>query len=356
MNAYDEIRERLRSEPRSWLVTGVAGFIGSHLLEALLRLDQRVIGVDSFVTGKPANLNDVGRRVGPARARHFSLIEGDIRDPGVCRAAVDGVDVVLHQAALGSVPRSLEDPLDAHSSNVTGFLNMLIAARDAGVRRFVYASSSSVYGDDESVTKSEPRLGDPLSPYAATKLADEIYAGVFERSYGFAGVGLRYFNVFGPRQDPNGPYAAVIPRWTEELLRGRDCVVFGSPEKSRDFCFVENVVQCNLLAACVEPVPACTPRVFNVACGERTTLGALFRLIRERVARHRPEALNAELLEAAARPGDIEHSLADIQRARHELGYAPLYGIGRGLDRTVDSCVADVGPRRVSSERGAELG
>jgi UDP-N-acetylglucosamine/UDP-N-acetylgalactosamine 4-epimerase len=354
-SAYEDTCERLRGEPRTWLVTGVAGFIGSHLLETLLGLDQVVVGVDNFSTGRLENLRDVNLNVSPVQARRFKLIEGDICDPELCQNAARGVDFVLHQAALGSVPRSIEDPLSSHESNVTGFVNVLCAARAAGVSKVVYASSSSVYGNDESTTKTEARLGTPLSPYAVTKLADELYAGVFAESYGLDSVGLRYFNVFGPRQDPNGPYAAVIPRWAEQLIRGEPCVVFGTPEKSRDFCFVENVVQCNLLAACGAASSPSGPRVFNVACGERTTLRELFALIRDRVARHRPEVASALLHEAPARAGDIEHSLADIERARTHLGYQPGYDIRRGLDRAVDHYVSALAepPRRVESKVAA---
>jgi len=331
---FNEISASFRRSPKRWLVTGVAGFIGSHLLEALLENGQTVVGLDNFSTGHRANLEDVTSRLDPAAAARFEFIEGDIRDPALCQAAVAGADVVLHQAALGSVPRSVEAPLDAHANNVTGFLNVLAAARDAGVKRFVYASSSSVYGSDDSAVKIEPRLGTPLSPYAVTKLTDELYARVFREVYGFESVGLRYFNVFGPRQDPNGAYAAVIPRWTERLLRGEECAVFGDPLKSRDFCFVRNVVECNLLAAAA-PAAAIADGVFNVACGARTTLAELFDLIKSHASKYRPAAQNALLRQEPARAGDISHSLADIERARRCLGYRPEHDVARGLENAV---------------------
>ena len=333
MAHYAELAERLRCEPRRWLVTGVAGFIGSHLLENLLRLGQSVIGVDNFSTGHVRNLEDVTSRVGPAAAR-FELVEGDIRDLAVCRKAASGVDIVLHQAALGSVPRSVDDPLESHACNVTGFMNVLVAARDAGVERLVYASSSSVYGSDDASIKSEGRLGTPLSPYAVTKLSNELYARVFHDVYAFETVGLRYFNVFGPRQDPNGPYAAVIPRWTEHLFSGQECVVYGDPNKSRDFCYVQNVVECNLLAAGAAADNLGDP-VFNVACGRRTTLLELFNAIKQRVAAYRPDTAMATLRHEPARAGDIAHSLADIERAKSSLGYRAEYDISRGLDLSV---------------------
>jgi UDP-N-acetylglucosamine 4-epimerase len=334
MALYAEVAERLERQPRRWLVTGVAGFIGSHLLENLLRLGQSVIGVDNFMTGHVRNLDDVTRKVGPAAAARFELIEGDIRDLAVCRRAASGVDIVLHQAALGSVPRSVDEPLESHACNVTGFMNVLVAARDAGVERLVYASSSSVYGSDDAPIKSEPRLGVPLSPYAVTKLGNELYARVFRDVYAFDTVGLRYFNVFGPRQDPNGPYAAVIPRWTERLLRAQECVVYGDPNKSRDFCYVQNVVECNLLAACA-PAGNLTDPVYNVACGRRTTLLELFSAIKQRAAVYRPDAARTSLREEPARAGDIAHSLADIERAKKTLGYRPSYDVSRGLELSV---------------------
>lgn len=343
---YDLLREELRARPRTWLVTGAAGFIGSHLVEHLLRLDQRVVGLDDFSTGREENVREALALVSPEQAQRFRLHEGDIRTPEACARACEGVEVVLHQAALGSVPRSVKDPLRTHDVNVTGFLRVLLAARDAGVRRVVYASSSSVYGDHPDLPKVEDRLGRPLSPYAASKHADELYAHAFGRCYGLELVGLRYFNVFGPRQDPDGPYAAVMPQWFAALLAGREVAINGDGETSRDFCFVENVVQANLLAATTADRDA-LGRAFNVAYGERTTLNELFLLIRERVARVRPEAQVARPTHRDFRPGDVRHSLAAIEEARRLLGYAPTHSVRDGLDLTAPwYASAARGPRR----------
>ena len=329
---YDDVCSRLRCEPRRFLVTGVAGFIGSHLLEALLGLGQSVTGLDNFATGSRNNLSDVLGRVGSVAAARFRFIEGDIRDPLACGNAVKGARVVLHQAALASVPRSIEDPLSCYSVNVDGFLNVLLAARSADVEQIVYASSSSVYGDDASGVKTEGRIGNPLSPYASTKLVDEIYAGVFERTYGISSVGLRYFNVFGPRQDPAGPYAAVVPRWLEKLLSNEQCVAFGDGTASRDFCYVDNVVQANVLAACA---PESGHALFNIGCGARITLLELFDALRKGVAFHQPSAANATLRFDSPRTGDIPHSLASIVRAEDELGYVPSHDLARGITETI---------------------
>src|SRR5450755_2465807 len=276
----DEIARQLADRPRRWLVTGSAGFIGSHLVEVLLRAGQHVTSIDNFATGHRANLDEVHRLVGDAAWARHRFIEGDIADEPACAAACEGVEAVLHQAALGSVPRSVRDPLATHRANATGFLNMLIAARDAGVVRFVYAASSSTYGDSPTLPKVEDRIGRPLSPYAVTKYINELYADVFARCYGFATIGLRYFNVFGPRQDPLGAYAAVIPRWVAAMLAGETCVIYGDGETSRDFCFVANAVQANLRAALVED-PEALNQVYNVAVGDRTTLSELHAVIAE---------------------------------------------------------------------------
>jgi len=334
MTNFQELEESLRDEPRRWLVTGVAGFIGSHLLETLLRLRQKVVGLDNFATGHARNLADVATRVGPEAFSGFRFIEGDIRDPAICAGAVEGVDLVLHQAALGSVPRSMQEPLNSHAANVDGFINVLLAASGAGVKRFVYASSSSVYGDEPSSCKIEERRGRLLSPYAATKLIDEVYAETFRQTHGIESVGLRYFNVFGPRQDPQGAYAAVIPRWTEQLINGEPCVVFGDGSTSRNFCFVDNVVQANLLAACA-PSEQLQDHVFNVACGDSTSLLDLFAMIRSLVGRYRSATANATLAREAPRPGDIRHSLASIERARAQLGYRPSFDVATGMAETV---------------------
>jgi UDP-N-acetylglucosamine 4-epimerase len=297
-------------------------------------LNQSVVGLDNFATGNRSNLVDVAARVGTRAFANFSFVEGDICDPRACGEACQGVELVLHQAALGSVPRSMVDPAASHAANVNGFVNVLLAARAARVRRVVYASSSSVYGDDPSDIKTEERLGRTLSPYAATKLIDEIYADTFRRTHGIDSVGLRYFNVFGPRQDPQGAYAAVIPRWTQQLLSDEPCAVYGDGSATRDFCFVDNVVQANLLAALASP-EAVAPGVFNVACGARTSLLDLYAAIRGLVARVNPAALSRSLLLEVPRPGDIPHSLASIARASRALGYVPGYDLMRGLERTV---------------------
>lgn len=328
---YEALKAQLREQPRTWLVTGAAGFIGSHLLEQLLRLDQRVVGLDNFATGSRQNLADVKERVTRQQGARFRLVEGDIRDASACAEAFKGVELTLHQAALGSVPRSHKDPLQTHEVNLTGFLQVLLAARDAGVRRVVFASSSSVYGDHPALPKVEDAVGRVLSPYAASKFADELYAGMFGRCYGLELIGLRYFNVFGPRQDPGGPYAAVIPLWFAGLRDGREVTIHGDGETSRDFCFVENVVQANLLAATTANSEA-LGEVFNVACGDRTTLNQLFELIRDRVARGRPAASQERPVHLDFRPGDVRHSLASVDKARRLLGYQPTHSVSQGLD------------------------
>lgn len=330
MSAYLDAQRGLRAAPRTWLVTGAAGFIGSNLTETLLALGQRVVGLDNFSTGYRRNLDEVRAAVGEDAWRRFHFVEGDIRDLPTCHAVCRGVEYVLHQAALGSVPRSLEDPLASHQSNVDGFLHVLLAARDAGVRRFVYAASSSTYGDHPGLPKVEERIGRPLSPYAVTKYVNELYAQVFQQSYGTETVGLRYFNVFGRRQDPNGAYAAVIPRWVGQLLAGRECVIHGDGETSRDFCYVENAVQANLLAA-VAAGEGVAGEVYNVAVGERTTLNRLFAEIRDTLAAFRPELAGAEPRYGAFRAGDVRHSQADISKIRQRLGYAPTHTVRQGL-------------------------
>jgi UDP-N-acetylglucosamine 4-epimerase len=332
-SAYDRAREALTREPRVWLVTGAAGFIGSNLVEALLALGQTVAGFDNFATGHRHNVDDVAARAGDGA--RFRFVEGDIRDPAACLAACRGADVVLHQAALGSVPRSIENPAATHASNVDGFFNMLVAARDAGVRRFVYAASSSTYGDHPALPKVEEVIGRPLSPYAVTKLVNELYAGVFGRTYGLETTGLRYFNVFGRRQDPEGAYAAVIPKWVGSILEGRPCEINGDGETSRDFCYVDNVIQANILAA-TAPAERAADQVFNVACGERTTLNELFAAIRDGLARHRPELAGARPEYREFRAGDVRHSLADISKIRRELGYQPTHLVRRGLDEALE--------------------
>lgn len=329
-NRYEEVRKSLQNAPGAWLITGVAGFIGSNLLEALLNLDQRVLGLDNFSTGRRENLEEVQRKTSPDRWRNFKFIEDDIRNLDACRKACEKVDYVLHQAALGSVPRSIDNPILSHDNNVNGIINMLVAARDCGVGRFVFASSSSVYGDYAGLPKVEEKTGRPLSPYAATKCVKELYAQVFSRTYGIETIGLRYFNVFGPRQNPEGAYAAVIPRWFQGLIRGSETFIFGDGETSRDFCFVANAVQANLLAAVAARKEALN-RVYNVAYGRNTTLNRLFELIRERVAERHPEAEGILPTYKDFRAGDVRHSLADISAARELLGYVPRYSLEDGL-------------------------
>jgi UDP-N-acetylglucosamine 4-epimerase len=312
----------------TWLVTGAAGFIGSHLLETLLAHGQRVVSLDNFATGKRENLLEVEAAVGRAAWKRHRFIEGDIADPQTCRLACLGADIVLHQAALGSVPRSIADPLATHRSNVTGFLNVLDAAREARAR-FVYASSSAIYGDHPALPKSEEAIGGALSPYAVTKQANELYAGVFARCYGMQTIGLRYFNVFGPRQDPDGPYAAVIPRWLRALLRGDPAEIHGDGATTRDFTYVANAVQANLRAALVAN-PSALGRVYNVAVGESTSLATLFQLLRRLVDEQRPEPA-ARCVQRPLREGDVRHSLADIGLARTLLGYSPTHTLSSGL-------------------------
>ena len=329
MSAYSELTKSMTAEPSRWLITGVAGFIGSNLLEHLLKLGQTVVGLDNFLTGYQKNLDMVRDIVGPEAWSRFTFIEGDIRDIDTCRAACQGVQHVLHEAALGSVPRSIDDPLLSNSCNITGYLHMLVAARDAGVKSFVYAASSSTYGDSPELPKVEDKIGSPLSPYAVTKYVDELYADVFHRCYGFSSVGLRYFNVFGQRQDPYGAYAAVIPQWFAALTKGDTVYVNGDGETSRDFCYIDNVVQANLLASYA--AEDARDLVYNVAFGQRTTLNELFRLIRDEVVRHKPEAAEAKPAYRDFRAGDVRHSLADITRARTLLGYEPEYDVRQGL-------------------------
>ncbi|QDL39146.1 NAD-dependent epimerase/dehydratase family protein [Rhodoferax sediminis] len=365
MTAYEQLQTRLAQEPATWLITGVAGFIGSNLLETLLKLNQRVVGLDNFATGHQRNLDEVQTLVTPAQWAHFQFIEGDIRHLADCQRAMtycpsradspsrptchsrEGgnpplphhpVDYVLHQAALGSVPRSIADPLTTNAANITGFLNMLVAARDAQIKRFVYAASSSTYGDHPGLPKVEDVIGKPLSPYAVTKYVNELYADVFARAYGLPSIGLRYFNVFGPRQDPEGAYAAVIPKWIASLIQDEPVYINGDGETSRDFCFIDNVVQANLLAATALVIAGADPQsmspvnqVYNVAVGERTTLNELYTQLRRHLLPRYPHLQGAQPVHREFRAGDVRHSLADIGKARRLLGYAPTQRIGQGL-------------------------
>ncbi|WP_313950571.1 SDR family oxidoreductase [Accumulibacter sp.] len=327
---FAALGQRLRAEPARWLVTGSAGFIGSHLVEALLGLGQQVIGLDNLSTGHRRNVDEVRSLVTGEQWLRHRFIEADIRDLDACRDACRDVDFVLHQAALGSVPRSLADPVATNAANVDGFLNMLVAARDAGVKRFVYAASSSTYGDHQALPKVEDRIGRPLSPYAVTKLVNELYAEVFARCYDFPSIGLRYFNVFGARQDPEGAYAAVIPRWTRAMLLGDLVTINGDGETSRDFCFVDNAVQANLLAATTAD-PAAINQVYNVAVDDRTSLNRLFEILRDALSEIRPQVRQMQAVHGEFRPGDVRHSQADIRKARRLLGYLPGYGLEAGV-------------------------
>ncbi len=337
---FEQLKQQLLAHPKAWLLTGVAGFIGSNLLEALLRLDQQVIGIDNLSTGNTRNLDQVRDRVTLAQWARFRFTEADICDRAACRRAVVGVDAVLHQAALGSVPRSIEHPLVSHDSNVNGFLNLLDAAREAGVKRFVYASSSSVYGDDPGLPKVEQKVGKLLSPYAATKAINEVYAAVYAQCYGMEPIGLRYFNVFGPRQDPEGPYAAVIPKWVDAMLRGDPVYINGDGETSRDFCYVANVVQANLLAAATTNAAAWN-EAYNIAVAGRTTLNELYEVIRQGLLPRRPELASAKPLYRDFRAGDVRHSQADITKARKLLGYEPTHTIEQGLAESLEWYVAN---------------
>jgi UDP-N-acetylglucosamine/UDP-N-acetylgalactosamine 4-epimerase len=332
MTRYEEIQEELRKSPKKWLVTGVAGFIGSHLLETLLKLDQRVVGIDNFATGYQRNMDEVQSLVTIEQWKRFKFTRGDIRQLDDCKLVCAGVDYVLHQAALGSVPRSLKDPIATNDTNISGFLNMLVAARDANVKSFSYAASSSTYGDHPALPKVEDNIGNPLSPYAVTKYVNEVYANVFARCYSFKTIGLRYFNVFGPRQDPNGAYAAVIPKWATAMLRGEPVYINGDGETSRDFTYVANAVQANLLAAC--SVDEAKNQVYNVAVGERTTLNDLFVALRYALQSHGVEpAIEPNYQDFRA--GDVRHSQADIGKAQLLMGYAATHSLAEGIFQAV---------------------
>jgi len=331
MTAYDAVQNELRRTPKRWLVTGVAGFIGSNLLETLLRLDQQVVGLDNFSTGKRENLTDVQSLVSEQQWRRFNFIEGDIRHLSTCHAACAGVDVILHQAALGSVPRSIEDPLGCNDNNVNGNLTMLKAACDTQVKRMVYASSSAVYGDHPGLPKIEDTCGQPLSPYAISKKVNELYGHVFAQLYGLETIGLRYFNVFGPRQDPDGAYAAVIPHWIASLRSGETVHINGTGETSRDFCYIENVVQVNLLAAVTNNREAIN-QVYNVALNKRTTLNELYYLLQKNMVPYCDHHHESNPVYRDFRAGDVLHSQADITKAKQLLGYAPTHSIEEGLE------------------------
>jgi len=343
MTRYEQLLKELPKNPKTWLITGVAGFIGSNLLEALLKLDQHVVGLDNFATGYQHNLDEVQGLVSPTQWANFRFIQGDIRELDDCQKACSDVDYVLHQAALGSVPRSLADPITTNSANITGFLNMLVAARDAQVKSFTYAASSSTYGDHPALPKLEDNIGKPLSPYAVTKYVNELYAEVFSRCYGFHSIGLRYFNVFGPRQNPNGAYAAVIPKWVSSLLKGQTVFINGDGETSRDFSFVKNAIQANILAATVAVIDLsneskqCHPalnQIYNMAVGDRTTLKRLFELIRDNLINF---GVSPSVVPEYRdyRAGDVRHSLANIEKASRLLGYLPTHTIENSMEEAV---------------------
>jgi len=343
MTAYESLKQKLHAESKTWLVTGVAGFIGSNLLEALLKLNQRVVGLDNFSTGHQRNLDEVKALVAPEQWANFSFIQGDIRTLDDCRRACNGVDYVLHQAALGSVPRSIEDPINTNQNNIDGFLNMLVAARDAKVKRFVYAASSSTYGDHPDLPKVEDKIGKPISPYAVTKLVNELYADVFAKTYGFKTIGLRYFNIFGRRQDPDGAYAAVIPKWISAMIKNQPVYINGDGETSRDFCYIENTVQANLLAATASNEDA-TNQVYNVAVGDRTSLNQLYFHLRDNLAEKIAHLKDAQPVYRDFRAGDVRHSLADISKGNNLMGYQPTHRIGEGLKEAMDWYVRYLNP------------
>jgi UDP-N-acetylglucosamine/UDP-N-acetylgalactosamine 4-epimerase len=330
VSRYEQLQNELRSKPRTWLVTGAAGFIGSNLLETLLRLDQNVRGLDDFSSGHRRNLAQVQKLVSPEQWDRFTFMEGSICDLPICQRAADGADHILHEAALCSVPASIEDPIRAHNSNVTGCVNVLAAARDGGVKSVVYASSSAVYGDDPGLPKTEAQIGEALSPYAVTKYVDELYARIFARCYKLSTVGLRYFNVFGPRQDPEGAYAAVIPKWIASLIKNEPVFINGDGETTRDFCYIANVVQANLLAACSNDSNG-TSRVFNVALNQRTTLNELFAILKKRLEPHYPHVAKVRAEYQPFRPGDVRHSQADTSLAQKVLGYEPTHSLDAGI-------------------------
>lgn len=334
MTQYQKIQQDLVAAPKTWLITGVAGFIGSNLLETLLKLNQTVVGLDNFATGYKKNLDEVQSLVSNEQWQRFSFIEGDIRNLAHCQKVCSGVDYVLHQAALGSVPRSLADPITTNEVNISGFLNMLTAARDAEVKSFTYAASSSTYGDHPGLPKVEDKIGKPLSPYAVTKYVNELYADVFARSYGFKSIGLRYFNVFGRRQDPDGAYAAVIPKWTAAMIKNDTVFINGDGETSRDFCYIENTVQANILAATTQNEDA-TNQVYNVAVGDRTTLNELFSAIKSALADN-DVTYKQDPTYRDFRPGDVRHSQADVSKVNSLLGYEPQFNISQGIQKAIN--------------------
>jgi UDP-N-acetylglucosamine/UDP-N-acetylgalactosamine 4-epimerase len=345
MTRYQDALKHLQTSEYHWLVTGVAGFIGSNLLETLLKLNQKVTGLDNFSTGHRHNLRQVREAVGERAWSNFSFMEGDIRELETCREVCKGVEYVLHEAALGSVPRSMQDPIRTNESNISGFLNLLVAARDAPVKRFIYAASSSTYGDHPGLPKVESVIGRPLSPYAVTKYVNELYAEVFGRCYNFESVGLRYFNVFGPRQDPDGAYAAVIPRWIAALVRNQAVFINGDGETSRDFCYIENVIQANLLAALAVRREAVN-QIYNVALNERTSLNQLYGMILNLLLDKFPDLVNHKPNYVDFREGDVRHSQANISKAREMLGFEPTHRIDQGLEQAMEWYLSQLAPEK----------
>jgi UDP-N-acetylglucosamine/UDP-N-acetylgalactosamine 4-epimerase len=339
MTQYETLQKQLTNNQKTWLITGVAGFIGSNLLEKLLILNQKIVGLDNFETGHQHNIDqaieDANSATGKELSHNFTFIQGDIRELSDCQQACQQIDYVLHQAALGSVPRSIEDPIKTNRANIDGFLNMLVASKEANVKRFVYAASSSTYGDHPDLPKIEEKIGNPLSPYAVTKVVNELYASVFAKTYGFKTIGLRYFNIFGKRQDPNGAYAAVIPKWVAAILNKEKVFINGDGETSRDFCYIDNTVQMNLLVATTENEKA-TDQVYNVALNDRTSLNQLYQMIEERLIQRTEGLKKREPIYRDFRAGDVRHSQADISKAQELLNYEPKYKVSAGLDEAMD--------------------
>ena len=333
MSPYNKISHELIQNSKTWLITGVGGFIGSNLLETLLLLNQRVVGIDNFSTGNPDNLIDVQSLVSKKQWANFKFLKGDIASLNSCKKACQGVDFVLHQAAIGSVPRSIKSPIKTNKSNITGFLNMLVAARDAKVTNFVYAASSSTYGDHKALPKREHIIGNPLSPYAVTKYVNELYADVFKKAYNFNSIGLRYFNVFGKRQTPKSTYAAVIPKWIDMIANNQEVFINGDGETTRDFCFIENAIQANILAATSTNQLALN-NIYNIAVGDRTSLNQLYKLLQTFVKKEN-KLQHSKLIYRSFRDGDVRHSQADITKAKKLLGYKPTHKVKDGLKATV---------------------
>lgn len=343
MSHYEELKKELITKPKTWLVTGAAGFIGSNLVESLLLLNQQVVGLDNFATGHQCNLDEVMTQVSDKQWQKFKFIEGDVCEFQTCKLALENVDYVLHQAALGSVPRSISDPLSSNEANITGFLNMLHASKESDVKSFTYAASSSTYGDHKALPKLEKNIGNPLSPYAVTKYVNELYAGVYARNYGFKSIGLRYFNVFGKRQDPKSAYAAVIPKWASAMIKNEKVFINGDGETSRDFCFIENAIQMNILAATASD--EAKDQIYNVALGDRTSLNDLFKAIKDSLSKNQINVM-LEPIYRDFREGDVRHSRADISKAKKTLGYQPEFNIFKGLDRAMPWYVLKLGRKQ----------